>query len=168
MSSIKGFSDRVEKWLGVIPGIGTYRKRENLRETDHKLRAYISGQLQEIRSALERIILYLSLPKKMDVLSKMNEVASQLQEVADSIKFANYGYSGIFDLKKIREAELKKIYNFDLSLLEDIKKMKAFMEGIGKGDMDDKLLQKVGELQAFLLALNKKFRRRNDLLKQYS
>ncbi len=70
MSSIKGFSDRVEKWLGVIPGIGTYRKRENLRETDHKLRAYISGQLQEIRSALERIILYLSCQRRWIVLSK--------------------------------------------------------------------------------------------------
>lgn len=164
----KGFSDRVEKWLGVIPGIGTYRKREKLRETDQKLRAYLSAQLQEVRSAFERIILELSLPKKMEVLSKINEAASQLQQVADSIKFANYGYTGIFDLKKIREDELKKIYDFDLSLIQDIKKMQVLMEGIGKNDLGDKLLQKVNELQASLLALDKKFRRRNDFLWQFS
>lgn len=167
MSINKGFSDRVEKWLGVIPGIGTYRKRENLRETDHELRAYLSAQIQEIRSTLDKLILDLSLQKKMDVLPKINETASYLQQVADSIKFANYGYTGIFDLKKIREDELKKIYDFDLSLIEDIKKMQSLMEGIGKNDRDDELLQKVNELQTSLLVLDKKFRRRNDFLGQF-
>lgn len=167
MSTNKGFSDRVEKWLGVIPGIGTYRKRESLRETDHNLREYLSGQLQEIKSALERVILDLSLSKKLDMLPIINAAVSQLQEIADSIKFANYGYSGIFDLKKIREDELKKIYDFDLSLIEDIQKIQTLLERLEKNNIGDKLSEKVDELQASLLALDMKFRRRNDFLGQF-
>ncbi|MGB9698033.1 MAG: hypothetical protein ACPL5I_01500 [Thermodesulfobacteriota bacterium] len=164
----KGFADRVEKWLGVIPGIGTYRKKENLRETDHNLRAYISAQLQELKSVLEKVILDLSWQKKLGRLPKINAVVSQLQKMADSIKFANYGYSGIFDLKKIRQEELKKIYEFDLRLVEDIQKIRALGEGLAKNDIGDKLLEKVNDLHTSLQALDKKFRQRNDLLSQYS
>lgn len=167
MTTNKGFSERVENWLGVIPGIGTYRQRENLRETDHKLREYIFAQLQEMKYDLEKIILELAGQKKMDMLPNMEAAVAQLQKVADNIKFANYGYTGIFDLKKIREDELKKIYDFDLSLLEDINKMQALVEGLKKNGLGDKLLAKFADLQTSFQALDKKFRQRSNILSQY-
>jgi len=167
MSTNKGLADQMEKWLGVIPGIGTYRKRENLRETDHNLREYISAQLQELKSALEKAILDLSWQKKLDRLPKINAAVSQLQKLADSVKFANYGYTGIFDLQKIRQDELKRIYEFDLNLVEDVKRMQTLMEELPKDDTGDKLLEKVNDLLTSLGALDKKIRQRNYLLSQY-
>ncbi len=167
MRTNKGLANQVEKWLGVIPGIGTYRKRENLRETDHNLRTYIFAQLQEIKAALEKVILDLSWQKKLDRLPKINAAVSQLQKLADFIKFANYGYTGIFDLEKIRQDELKRIYEFDLSLVEDVKGMQTLMEELQKDDTGDRLLEKVNDLLNFLGALDKKIRQRNYLLGQY-
>jgi len=109
----------------------------------------------------------LSWQKKLDRLPKINAAVSQLQKLADFIKFANYGYTGIFDLKKIRQDELKRIYEFDLSLVEDVKRMQTTMGELQKDDTGDGLLQKVNDLLTSLGALDKKIRQRNYLLSQY-
>ncbi len=164
MSSNKGGTEIVEKWLGMIPGIGTYRKRENLRETDHNLRAYLAKNLKEVKAELEKIVLDFSLLKKFDLLTMLEEVISQLQQIADTIKYANYGYGGIFALKKIREEELKKLYDFDLALVTEVKKVREIVEEMSKNSNFDFLTNKVKELKEFLNALEKKLGQRHDFL----
>ena len=44
----------------------------------------------------------------------------RLDGLSQGIRFADYGVSGFFDVVKINEPELEAIYQFDLSLVEDI------------------------------------------------
>ncbi len=44
----------------------------------------------------------------------------KLHQVADSIRFASYGYSGVFDAVKIDEDKLDKLYSFDIALAESV------------------------------------------------
>lgn len=164
MKTNKGFSDRVENCLGVIPGIGTYRKRENLRETDHNLRAYIAQKLQEVKEDSERIVEDLSGHKNFDLLSSMGGIVSQLQQTADTIKYASYGYGGIFALKKIRDEELKKLYDFDLGLIGDVKEVQELLAEMRKNKNHDFLTSKMGDLKNCLSALEKKLHHRYEFL----
>ena len=43
-----------------------------------------------------------------------------MQKTVASLRFANRGYSGVFDQVKIREAELDSIYADDAALLGDV------------------------------------------------
>ena len=101
MEKGKGFSDRVESWLARIPGVRTYREREHRREADKKIREHLASRLQEIRSPLKKVTLDLSSKGQMESLAKLDRLSSHLQQMADTIRYASYGYSGIFDLEKI-------------------------------------------------------------------
>ena len=164
MESPKGFSDRVEKWLSWVPGIGTYRDRERRRETDKKIREHLASQLQEARSRLKRLTLNFSQGGQLDPLVDLDGLSAHLQQIADTIRYASYGYGGIFDLEKIREEELDRLYTFDLSLREDLEKIRAKMEGIVQETSLESLTKKIQETEFLLDSFEEKFRLRNDFM----
>src|SRR4030042_3721381 len=110
MEPPKGFSDRVEKWLSWIPGIGTYRDRERRRETDKKIREHLASQLQEARSRLKRLTLNFSQKGQLDPLVDVDRLSAHLHQVAGTIRYASYGYGGIFAPEKIRENGWVRFY----------------------------------------------------------
>jgi hypothetical protein len=164
MESPKGFSDRVENWLARIPGIRTYRDREHRRETDKRLREHLASQLQEARSSLKRIALDLSQKGQLDPLDELDRLSSHIQQMADTIRYASYGYGGIFDLEKIREEELDRLYAFDLSLMDDLEKIKAKAEELVPETLPETWRTRMGEARHLLEALEQKFRQRSDFL----
>ena len=164
MGTPKGFSDRIENWLAKIPGIRTYRDREHRRETDKQLREHLASRLQETRKLLKRLILDSSQKGDLSLLAEMDRLSSHLQQMADTIRYASYGYGGIFDLEKIREEELDRLYTFDLSLLADLEGIQAQMEKMGLGASPEILLQRLQQSESLLEALEKKFRNRDDFL----
>ena len=66
---------------------------------------------------------------------------------------ADYGATGLFDPVKIGEAELERIYQFDLSLLDDLTHVESEVAALpSPGDQDpgpatDKVLQLVRALE---------------------
>ena len=164
MGTPKGFSDRIESWLAKIPGIRTYQDREHRRETDKQLREHLASRLQETRSLLKQLILEISQRGDLNLLADMDRLSSRLQQMADTIRYAGYGYAGIFALEKIREEELDQLYTFDLALMGDLDGIQAQMEGIVQGASPEVLRQKMQQSDNLLRALEKKFRQRNDFL----
>ncbi len=155
----------METWLAKIPGICTYRDREKRRETDKQLREHLASRLQKARSHLKRIALNLSKRNQLDPLDELDWLSSHMQQVADTIRHASYGYRGIFDLKfKIREEELDRLYSFDLSLLDEIDQINSEMKTLAtQGDGDD-CKEKIRAAQNRLYALEEKFHQRKDFM----
>ena len=166
MEKSKGFSDRVESWLARIPGVRTYRDREHRRETDKKLREHLALRLQEVRSPLKRVTLDLSSRGQMESLAKLDRFSSRLQQMADTIRYASYGYSGIFDLDKIREEELDRLYSFDLSLVEELERIQKSVGEIGLAATREAREQKIGEADTLADSLETKFNQRKELISQ--
>ena len=162
MGTPKGFSDRIENWLAKVPGIRTYRDREHRRETDKQLREHLASRLRGIRDLLQRLILEVSQKGDFDLLAEMDRLSSHLQQMADTIRYASYGYGGIFDLEKIREDELDQLYAFDLALLGDIDEIQARMEEMGQRASHEVFSQSIRQSERLLHALEKKFRNRDD------
>ncbi len=167
MAEIKGLSDRIERWLSKIPGIRTYRDREHRRETDKKLREHLSDRLQEVRFQIRNYTLACHQKSPLHpMLSEIDRLSSKLQQMGDTIRHASYGYSGIFDREKIREEELARLYDFDLSLMEDISQIQAKVKGMNPPVSPEELKPVVAEAMGLLDGLEARFRQRHDFMMQ--
>jgi hypothetical protein len=165
MAEIKGFSDRVERWLSKIPGIRTYRDREHRRETDKKFREHLADRLQEVRFQLKNCILELNQKSPLNpLLTEIDRLSSKVQQMGDTIRFASYGYAGIFDLEKIREEELNQLYEFDLSLMEDASQIQTKVKGMDLKALPEQWKPLIAEASLLLDGLELKFRRRHDFM----
>jgi len=165
MAESKGFANRVEKWLSKIPGIRTYRVREERRETDKKLREHLADQLQEVRLHLKKCALEISRKSALDpILSEVDRLSAKIQQMADTIRYASYGYAGIFDLEKIREEELNRLYEFDLSLLDRLAQIHGTVKGMDPQKSPEEWRPALREAFAFLENLELQFRKRHDFL----
>jgi len=164
MDTPKGFSDRVERWLARIPGVRTYRDREHRREADKRLREHIAARLLEARSGLTRTTLEMSKKGQLGPLAELDRLSSRMQQMADTIRYASYGYAGIFDMEKVREEELDRLYTFDLSLMDDLEGIQSKVEELSPQNPPEKWDRAIEEAVHFLDALEKKFRQRNDFM----
>ena len=164
MDAPKGFSDRVEQWLAKIPGVRTYRDREHRRETDKHLREHIAARLLEARSGLTRTTLEMSKKGQLGPLAELDRLSSRMQQMADTIRYASYGYAGIFDVEKIREEELDRLYTFDLSLMDEVVAIQSIAAELAPQNPPEKWNRAIEETFGLLDALEKKFRQRNDFM----
>ena len=110
----------LEKIASYIPGVAGYREREARRETDRRIREFLAGRLDEGRAGLNVLRNQATDAgefKALDALGKLDRI---LQKSVSSLRYADYGFSGLFDQLKIREAELDQVYAYDAALVTDV------------------------------------------------
>ena len=110
----------LEKLADAIPGLKDYREKEARRDTDKRFREYLAGRIDTSRNALEDVKREQLGQGNLEELDDVDRLSQKLFKVANMIRHASYGYSGFFDQVKIQEAELDRIYQYDLSLLNDV------------------------------------------------
>ena len=110
----------LEKIASYIPGVAGYREREGRRETDRRVREFLAGRLDEGRAgliALRNVATDAGGLKALDAIGRLDRI---LQKSVSSLRYADYGFSGLFDQVKIREAELDQIHAYDAALVADV------------------------------------------------
>ena len=110
----------LEKLASYIPGLAGYREREGRRETDRRLREFAAGRLDDARQSLvarRNRALDAGELEALDAIGRLDRV---LQKTVAALRYADYGYSGVFDQVKILEAELDRIYAYDAALVTDV------------------------------------------------
>jgi hypothetical protein len=119
----------LEKLADAIPGLRGYRAREDRRETDKRLREYLAARLDRVKEKIDSIKLDLTNQGNLQALNAVGLLQRRLQKAADSIRFASYGYSGLFDQMKVREEELGKIYAHDLKMVDAVAALEGTLAG---------------------------------------
>jgi len=142
----------LERLAAKIPGFKGFVERETRREVDAMERQVMAVSLSDIRTALLRKIETGGLAG----LQLLGETEKTLDGLAQEVRYADYGYTGFFDVAKIHEAQLDQVYQFDLEFCAQIEALKALVDG---NAAPDALLAKVRELQTT-------FGRRKNLLLQ--
>lgn len=115
----------LEKLADMIPGLSGYRARDDRRETDKRLREHLASRIDRARAGVDGIKLTLTNSGELAALNEVGLLERQLQQLADAIRFATYGYSGAFDQLKMKEDELDAIYNHDLKLVGAVEALEA-------------------------------------------
>ena len=155
----------LEKLADVIPGWGGYQERQNRRKADQLLRQTLAEQLAGQRRNLDAAQKDLINHGKMDLLDDVGSAVTQLQTFIDRVRFASYGYSGMFDAVRINEAELEQIYNFDAALFEYVGRLDAaahhLQEAIPTGEG---LVETIRIIQDICREANSTFDQREHLI----
>ena len=162
------FQERIEKrrrmlerLTGLIPGYNRYQQLEKRRDADRANRDILYGDLKEQIDALERLNLALTDAKKIDDLDDVDRAVRKLRTVADRIRLADYGVSGFFDALKIEEEELDRMYDFDLSLAEQVK---AIKDKVAEIKVDEPVIEHLLELDLLIDGLDQRFSKREQAM----
>jgi len=120
----------LERIAAKIPGIKSYLDRELRRDVDKLQRDWLAEQLDRSREALNGKVRDWSRAGNLANLDLASSIEKNLDKLANRIRHADYGYTGFFDAVKIREAELDRIYAFDLVLIGTVENLLMRIEGL--------------------------------------
>jgi hypothetical protein len=150
----------LEKIAAHIPGLAGYREREARRETDRRLREFLAGRIDEGRQSLNRLRQLVMESGALGLMNDVGRLDRALQKASSTLRFADYGYSGLFDQVKIREEELDRIYAFDEALVRDVQEI---TERLGAAAQADPEAASLADLAGFAEELDGKVVRRKEI-----
>jgi len=128
-----GWAERVERLVRLVPGLGRYQDREGLRDADKRIRTYVAELLGNLSRELEPAQRQLTETRRLDRLTALDRLGRQLLTLADRVRFASYGFAGVFAVHKIREAELVALHAFDVRLVEEIPRLQTLLKTVAEG-----------------------------------
>jgi hypothetical protein len=126
----KAQRNALEKLGEKIPGYRGFQDRELRREVDKLQREHLSSELGRLKAAVRDKARGYTDAGQIGALNGFDRLDRQLDGLSQAVRFADYGASGIFDTVKIGEAELQRLYDFDLSVLEDLTALEADLAAI--------------------------------------
>ena|SRR5436190_974499 len=154
----------LEKIGGMIPGFGGYLERERRREADKMLRDTIVNRYGEQLNRVSSLQTQLISSGGIEYIDDLQIAATKLQTFVDQVKTAAYGYSGFLDAVKVNEAELAKLYAFDVALLENVAKVTAAVDNIETSIGGDGLPAAIRNLTTITTEAITTFERRKEVL----
>ena len=131
-----GFEEAQDRrnWLerlgDKIPGFKGYQNRELRRDVDRMQREYLSQRFGELKASVRRSARDYTDAGQIGMLHLFERLDRSLDGMSQAVRFADYGASGIFDAVKIHDEELDRLYQFDLSVLDDLEVLAADLVGV--------------------------------------
>ena len=160
-----GVSEKLEILARIVPGIAGYQDREKARDTDKAVRMKLSSYLEQIRLRIEGDKKIFMERKDLSPLEALDMISSKLDKTINLVKYASRGYSGLFDMSKVGQDKLNKLYAFDLGLFDDTKLIEADAGLLRESSGDAASLKKsIQRLDETLDGFERNFLARQDLL----
>jgi FtsZ-binding cell division protein ZapB len=163
VKSGESFLERIKRY---IPGYDGYVNRDNSRELDIQLRNTLAKNLDSNKTRLKNTILNLSKLGKLFESDGIDKLEKKLETAAAKFRSAARGYSGAFDVVKIKEERLNQVYEFDANMLDDVNEISnacSELEANSKANTDIKEAQ--DKMSARLDNLLNKFDERENILR---
>ncbi|MEZ0248244.1 MAG: hypothetical protein ABWJ97_03125 [Thermoproteus sp.] len=156
----------VEKIASYIPGYAGYKEKEVRREADALVRRRVSALLAEAKS---KMVLTPSAARAVaanrDAAYLWDSTKALFDRVIQRIDKAPAGYSGFYDLVKIDEAALDRIYQMDLALIEKAEGVAKLVDELAAASPgSDVWTQKLAALSSALSQLDAAVDERNNYI----
>ncbi|MBI4851733.1 MAG: zinc ribbon domain-containing protein [Acidobacteria bacterium] len=157
----EGERNFLEKIATKIPGYKGYLEKESRRDVDKLHREHLATLLFQLKAPLHTVIRELTDNRRLFEIGPIEKAIQKLDKVENRIRYASYGYAGFFDAVKIREDQLDQLYHFDLALVEDVEKIKFYVQKLMSQLSDAKALKTAAqELMVSIDDLDAKFNQR--------
>lgn len=127
---IKSKESFLEKIKRIIPGYDGYVNRDNSRELDTQLRNQLALKLEQNRSKIRETVSNYSKNGRLFQASDMEKIEKKNDTAIAKFRSAARGYSGAFDVVKIKDEKLEQIYNFDVSLLSSVEEISLLFDNL--------------------------------------
>lgn len=147
----------------IVPGIASYQDKEELRAVDKRLREQLASRLDEESARIDEVKAALLKKTQIEGVDDLDLLTRKLHQLADTLRFASYGYAPLFAPSGVDRNKLEELYKFDLSLeggLEEIGSAVDALASAPAGGNADSL----SAVQRSISALETLLRRRHQLL----
>ena len=162
IKSKESFLEKMKRW---IPGYDGYVNRDNSRELDTLLRGKLATELDSNHTKLKNTILGLAQRGKLFESDGIDKTDKRLQGAVNKFRSAARGYSGAFDVVKVKDDKLNMLYQFDENLMNAVQQISdtcTAMENNAKTNVDIK--PAVDQVNEMLDMLIKQFDERENIL----
>lgn len=153
----------LEKIASYVPGVAGYREREARRETDRRIREFLAARLDEGRASLNALRNQATDAGQLSALDAIGRLDRTIQKSVSTLRYADYGFSGLFDQLKIREAELDQVYAYDAALVADVVALADALRATQTAGADGAAIQ---PLSASAEQLDLKIARRREIFEK--
>jgi len=145
-----------ERIVAAIPGFRGYKEKELRRESDKLIRNHIHLKLSESKDDLRTVFQKLSDRRYFDIITDMDRLMAKVERITEKVNHASYGYSGFFNIVKVREENLDRMIDFDNKLVDEAEgladEVDAFKAEIAKGETknaDERIQNITDKIEAF-------------------
>lgn len=152
-----------ETVLRHIPGFRGYLEKEYRRDSDTLQREWLADRLDRSKRGLDDLTRALADAAQIDVLPQFDRLRGRIDKLSSRIRGAMKGYSGFFDLVRIDEAALDRVYEFDSGMVENVDDLATKIEALP--EKQDDVASAVSELLGQVDQLDKIWDERDDILK---
>lgn len=163
----RGQRSALERLGEKIPGFRGFQDRELRRDVDRRLRESLASEVTALKGRLRDRARAYTDAGRIGALGGFDRLDRVLDGLSQSIRFSDYGASALFDAVKVGEPELERLYQFDLSLYDDLAQLDAEAGALPDpgGDDSGPALER---LQQSLRQVEEKWRRRREVLDSVS
>ena len=156
-----------ERIVAAIPGFRGYKEKELRRESDKLIRNHLHLKLSESKDDLKSVFQKLSDRRYFDVLTDMDRLMAKVDRITEKVNHASYGYSGFFDIVKVKEENLDRMIDFDNKLVDAADGLAAdvdvFKAEIAKGETKN-IKKKVQNITDKIEAFEETFDKRAEVI----
>jgi methyl-accepting chemotaxis protein len=101
---------------------------------------------------------------QLEHVDDLEAAAIKLRAFIDRVKGASHGYAGLFDHVSINSDELEKIYQYDLSMLENVNRIANAIDNVSASLETDGLPAALRNLETISQESVDAFNRRDEVL----
>jgi len=132
----------IESILRYIPGFRGYLEKEYRRDSDDLQRDWLANRLQRAKRAIDEFSRPLADAGQIDLLPQVDRIRGRLDKLIGRIRGAMQGYSGFFDLVRIDEEVLDRVYDHDVALMSEVDTLAQAIEQLpGKENVAELLAE---------------------------
>jgi hypothetical protein len=160
-----------ERIVAAIPGFRGYKEKELRRESDKLIRNHLNLKLSKAKSDLKTVFQKLSDRRWFDVLTDMDRLMAKVDRVTEKVNHASYGYTGFFDIVKVKEENLDGMIDFDNKLVDGVDSLvadtDAFKAEIMKGEAKN-VKERIQNITERLEGFEETFDKRDEVIRGVS
>ena len=150
----------------IFPGMPSYQEREGLRTQDKIIREQLAARIDEQVNRLQEIQSKLANKAVLQPMAHLDRQSRKIMRLADTIRFASYGYAGLFAGIKVDEQKLAQLYDYDLSLHQDIEELAVAVGNLQHRQDDQWKTDSLDDVQQAVNRLEERIAARKALFSQ--
>jgi nitrate reductase assembly molybdenum cofactor insertion protein NarJ len=131
-----------------VPGFEGYLEGQLTREIDQLVRAHLANSLDAARAHVAAHTRTLHL-EEAGALERLGALEKDLGALANVIRHAGSGYTGLFDALKVSREQLEAVYHLEIGFVDDVEAVAAAAESLSAGgDALEKLAKAIEKVRA--------------------
>lgn len=109
-----------ERIAAALPGFRGYKEKELRRESDKLIRNHLTLKLSKDKDNVRSISQKIADKRYLDILTDVDRLVAKMDRITEKVNHASYGYSGFFDIVKIKEENLDRMIAYDNQLIDEV------------------------------------------------